>query len=286
VGLKALTVAAAAIAVLTSPWQPAVAGSQSAEGAAAQFLLAQQRPDGSFAEADTPPGPALTAWTVLGLAAAGAKLDPAAGNYLAAHEQELEAATDVELVAMAERALGLPADRLLDRIRSLARRSGAIGPSINSTIWGMLALRTAELPLSQRTVRWLLAHQTRSGGWSWGQTVAPDSNDTAAALQALRAAGVAGAPIRRGLAYLRGLQATSGGFALTPGREPDAQSTAWAIQGLTAAGADPGPRAFRFLASLRRPDGSYRYSVRYATTPVWVTAQVLAALARRPFPLR
>jgi len=36
---------------------------------------------------------------------------------------------------------------------------------------------------------------------------------------------------------------------------------------------------------LRRPDGSFRYSKRYVTTPVWVTAQVLPALARKPFPL-
>jgi hypothetical protein len=33
-------------------------------------------------------------------------------------------------------------------------------------------------------------------------------------------------------------------------------------------------------------DGSYRYSTHYAATPVWVTAQVLPALARRFFPLR
>jgi hypothetical protein len=284
VGLKAVAVALA-VAALTTPLHRDVARSQGVGGAPAQFLLGQQRPDGSFAEAGTPPGPALTAWAVLGLAAAGAKVDPASGDYLAAHEEELEAATDVELVTMAERALGLPADRLLERIRSLAKPSGAIGPSVNSTIWGVLALRTAGLPVSQQTVRWLLARQTRSGGWSWGEGVAPDSNDTAAALQALRAAGVSGAPIRRGLGYLRGLQAASGGFALTPGREPDAQSTAWAIQAFVAAGADPGARAFRFLARLRRPDGSYRYSARYATTPVWVTAQVLAALARKPFPL-
>jgi hypothetical protein len=37
---------------------------------------------------------------------------------------------------------------------------------------------------------------------------------------------------------------------------------------------------------MRRPDGSYRYSARYVTTPLWVTAQVLPALAREPFPLR
>jgi hypothetical protein len=52
-----------------------------------------------------------------------------------------------------------------------------------------------------------------------------------------------------------------------------------------AARRDPGRAPFRYLAKLRRPDGSYRYSKSYATTPVWVTSQVLAALARKPFPL-
>ena len=59
----------------------------------------------------------------------------------------------------------------------------------------------------------------------------------------------------------------------------------WSGQGLLAAGRTPPHEAFRYLGSLRRPDGSYRYSVRYVTTPVWVTSQVLAALARKTFPL-
>jgi prenyltransferase beta subunit len=105
-------------------------------------------------------------------------------------------------------------------------------------------------------------------------------------IQALRAAGVRGRPLTRGVRFLRRLQATDGGFRLVPGREPDAQSTAWAIQGLLAAGVEPGRAAYRYLARLRRPDGSYRYSKRYAVTPVWVTAQVIPALARKPFPLR
>ncbi|MDQ3065863.1 MAG: squalene--hopene cyclase, partial [Actinomycetota bacterium] len=69
------------------------------------------------------------------------------------------------------------------------------------------------------------------------------------------------------------------------GRGSDTQSTAWAIQGLLAAGESPGPAAFRYLAKMRRSDGSYRYNARYVTTPLWVTAQVLPALARKPFPL-
>lgn len=92
--------------------------------------------------------------------------------------------------------------------------------------------------------------------------------------------------IRRALAYLRGLQNDDGGFELTPGRGSDAPSTAWAVQAFLAAGGDPGRAAFAYLAGLRRPDGSFRYSARYVATPAWTTAQVLAALARRPFPLR
>ena len=114
---------------------------------------------------------------------------------------------------------------------------------------------------------------------------AADANDTAAAIQALRAAGVTGGPIDRGVGFLRRHQNADGGFELTLGRGSDTQSTAWAIQALLAADRAPGTPAFRYLARMRRPDGSYRYNARYVTTPLWVTAQVLPALARKPFPL-
>jgi squalene cyclase len=134
-------------------------------------------------------------------------------------------------------------------------------------------------------VRALLAAQRPSGGWPWLAGTAPDTNDTAAALQALHAAGVRGRPIDRGIAFLRRHQNRDGGFELTDRRGSDSQSTAWAIQALLAAGRDPGAAAFRYLARMRRPDGSYRYDARYAATPLWVTAQVLPALHRKPFPL-
>jgi hypothetical protein len=96
---------------------------------------------------------------------------------------------------------------------------------------------------------------------------------------------VTGAPVRRGLAYLRRLQNRDGGFELTRGRGSDSQSTAWAIQAFLSA-RRPIPRgSLAYLRRMRRGDGSFRYSRRYVTTPVWVTAQVLPALAGRPFPL-
>jgi energy-coupling factor transport system substrate-specific component len=249
------------------------------------FLRSHELAGGGFAESGGSAYPALSAWAVLGLHAVGEDASRATAAYLQAHERELRDATDLELVLSAEAALHVDTSALVRRVRALRRRSGAIGPTLNSTIWGVLSLRAARVPVDPPTRRYLLRHQTADGGWSWGVGITPDSNDTAAALEALRSLGVRGKPIRRGLAYLRRLQNRDGGFELQRGRGSDAQSTAWAIQAFLAAGARPGQGAFRYLAGLRRRDGSFRYSRRYATTPVWVTAQVLPALARRAFPL-
>jgi hypothetical protein len=251
----------------------------------ASYLQGRQAANGGFVEPTGSSGPQLTAWAALGLKAAGASTGRAL-DYLAAHEGELTETTDVELVAIAESALGRKPDWLLTRIRSAQRSSGAIGPTVNSTMWGILALRQAGLPAPRGAVRFVLRKQARSGGWSWYAGGSPDSNDTAAAIQALRAAGVGGAPVRRGLAYLLRLRNRDGGFELTPGRGSDTQSTAWTIQAFAAAHRAAPRGALAYLRSMRRADGSFRYSRRYATTPVWVTAQVLPALAGRSFPLR
>jgi Prenyltransferase and squalene oxidase repeat len=266
-----LAVALSALAVAATP---------------AGFVGSHQDADGGFAETGRPSDSALTAWAALGLRSAGAPTGSAAG-YLASHEDELASATDVALSLTAQAALGHPAPELVARLARLRDpRSGRFGPTVNSTIWAVIALRQSGEAVPRGTVSWLLARQARSGGWSWYQGGQPDSNDTAAAVEALRAVGVAGRPLARGFAFLRRLQRRDGGFELTKGRGSDAQSTAWAIQAFIAAGRAPGKAAFAYLARLRRADGSYRYSARYAVTPVWVTAQVLPALARKPFPLR
>jgi len=235
------------------------------------YVQAQQRDDGSFGD------PQLTAWATLGLVAAGAPTG-GAEEYLA--RQEPGSATDAALVAMARAAAGDRPDDLLPRLR--AYRPGKL---VNATIWTILALRQAGEPAPAALVQALLKAQRPSGGWSWLAGGAADANDTAAAMQALRAAGVRGRPVQRGVGFLRSHQNADGGFELTQGRGSDTQSTAWAIQALIAAGASPGQPAFRYLQRMRRPDGSYRYNARYVTTPLWVTAQALPALYREPFPL-
>jgi Prenyltransferase and squalene oxidase repeat len=237
----------------------------------ASYLRSQQQADGGWGS------PQMTAWASLGLRAAGVDTGGAL-DYLVAHEPELRQPTEIALGALAEAALGHDPSSLLARLP-------ASPPAVNAAIWQILALRQSGRPVPQTLVAYVLRAESRTGGFPWARGTAPDSNDTAAAIQALRAAGVRGGAIARAVAYLRKLQAPSGGFRLVAGRAPDAQSTALAIQAFVAAGAKPPRSAFAYLAGLRRPDGSYRYSRSYATTPVWVTAQVQPALVRKPFPL-
>ncbi|HEY8646444.1 MAG TPA: prenyltransferase/squalene oxidase repeat-containing protein [Gaiellaceae bacterium] len=233
---------------------------------------------GAYSEPNGTTDALLTSWAVLGLRAAGAQSAESLA-YLQSQEPSLESSNDIAIVALAEQALGARNEALLARLR--VRPNGQIGESLNSTFWGVLALGRS----NKATTRFLLAHQAKSGGFAWYLNGQPDSNDTAAALEALRVAGVRGKPVARAVAFLRSFQNRDGGFELTHGRGSDAQSTAWAIQGLVAAGVTPPRNAFAYLSRLKRADGSYRYSVRYVTTPVWVTSQVLAALAKKPFPL-
>jgi hypothetical protein len=234
--------------------------------------------NGAYAEPGGTADALLTSWAVLGLRAAGADA-PGSLDYLHTQEASLASATDVALVAIAEQSLGDRNDVLLARLA--VKPNGQIGTTLNSTLWGVLALGRS----SPATTKFILAHQAKSGGFAWALGGQADSNDTAAALEALRVARVRGAPVTRALRFLRTFQNRDGGFELTHGRGSDAQSTAWAVQGFVAAGVTPPRSAFAYLARLKRPDGSYRYSAKYMTTPVWVTSQVLAALAKKPFPL-
>jgi hypothetical protein len=233
---------------------------------------------GAYSEPNGTADALLTSWAVLGLRAAGAQ-SPDSLAYLHSQESTLKSSNDFAIVALAEQALGARNEALLAHLQVNA--NGQIGESLNSTFWGVLALGHA----NAATTRFLLAHQSKSGGWGWSLNGRPDSNDTAAALEALRVAGVHGKPIARAVAFLHSFQNKDGGFELNQGRGSDAQSTAWAIQGLVAAGVKPPRTAFAYLARMKRADGSYRYSAKYVTTPVWVTSQVLAALAKKPFPL-
>ncbi|MCC6221994.1 MAG: hypothetical protein IT201_00690 [Thermoleophilia bacterium] len=262
---------------------PAHAGS--GVGAAVSSLESRQTDGGGFAEPGRSADPSLTAWAVVGLAAAGSPPERAAA-YLSG--KPYPAATDLALRILALDALGRETEALVRQLEGLRRASGAIGPLVNSTIWGTIALRAAGRRVPGATVRYLQRAQAADGGWSWSLGIASDADDTAAAIQALRAVGVPARSkaVRRGLAFLGARRNPDGGFESAEGRGSNVQTTAWAIQAYLAAGRAAPASARSYLLRMQRADGSFRYSARYVTTPVWVTSQAVAALAGRSFPLR
>ena len=153
------------------------------------YVQSLQRDDGGFGD------PQITAWATLGLVAAGADTGRAA-EYLAQ-----PAAGDAD--GRRARGDGSRGGRGPAGRPPAAPAGHTPGKLVNATIWTILALRQAGEPVPPRSSRSLLAAQRPSGGWPWLAGGAADSNDTAAAIQALRAAGVRGGPIERGVAFLR-----------------------------------------------------------------------------------
>lgn len=274
------------------------AGAGSARSPAAGWLLAARDRDGGFPA--TPGGGSsrqMTGWAMLGLEAAGENpLDagrPSPVHYLRRNAADLRAATDLSLAILALRGAGVEVRHFAGRnlvavLAAKRRRNGSYEGWPNATAFGVMALRSAGAGgRIGPSLAWLRRAQAADGGWGSVVGSASDPDSTGAVLQALQ--GSRGS--RRAIRFLRRSQAGSGGWALAVGGPVNSQSTAWAVQGLLAAGIDPatvkrhGRSGLDYLAARRAGDGHYRYSSSSDQTPVWVTAQVIAAVNRKPFPL-
>jgi prenyltransferase beta subunit len=188
---------------------------------------------------------------------------------------------------------GDPVARLL-RFRS---PDGSFGRLVNLTAFAILALRAAGEsavdPVVRGAARWLAHQQNADGGFGYAaRGTSSDIDDTGAALQGVVSASVPGGPVvSQAVSYLSYAQNADGGYPQERGGESNAQSTAWAVQGLLAAGREPrafkrnGRSPFDYLEGLVSTDGSVRYSSTTTQTPVWVTAEALAALAGKPLPV-
>ena len=273
---------------------------------ALRYLERAQNADGGFGGARAQASTQLhTGWATLGIAAAGrnprdvSRRGRSPLDFIRRQARELNDTGELERTILAVRASGLNPRRFAGRdlVRLLLRRrarDGSWEDRVNHTAFGVLALSAGGRPASRLrgSARWLERAQADDGGFGVTEGGASDVDDTGAVLQALAAAGRGRSPAaRRAVSYLRRAQNPDGGFGQTPSRESNAQSTAWAIQGLLAVGRNParlrrsGRTPAEYLRSLQAPDGSVRYSRTSAQTPVWVTAQALTALARKPFPL-
>jgi hypothetical protein len=242
----------------------------------------------------------MTGWACLGLEASGRNpRDLREGaqtpiSYLRRTAGEIRSVGDIERTTLVLVGAGLDPRKfgrdLVARLRNHRLGDGSWPGQVNPTAFGILALSASGSRGGlARSAAWLRSAQNADGGWGFARGAASDPDSTGAALQALAAAGGSAGAVAKGVGWLRRNQAPGGGFAVAGGT-PNAQSTAWAIQGLIAGGVSPsavrnGASPLDYLASVRAPDGHFRYSASSDQTPVWVTGQALVAARGKAFPL-
>ncbi len=266
---------------------------------AVSWLVSAQNSDGGWGST---PGSGSTAatscWAMLGLEAAGRNpLDVSRGghtpvDFLREQVSKLSSSGDFARTILALEGAGVDPRSFggRDLVAALVKRRGADGSFEGwptSTAFAVMALRQAGVSGLQRSLDWLVSVENPDGGWG-DVPGAPSSADvTGAVMQAMPSTNAA----QRGLAYLRKVQRPSGGFALGGSGAVNSQSTAWAVQGMLAVGANPnspargGKSALDYLSRRQAGDGHYTYSDSSDQTPVWVTGQVLVAVAGQSFPL-
>jgi hypothetical protein len=304
--LLALLATLSALALAAVP-RAASAASLSRE---LSYLSSAQNADGGFGAAPGQSSSELyTGWSAIGLAAAGR--DPASVRHggrsvldgLRAEAATLDGLGDTERTILALSACGASSYSFAGRnlVAEVLRErasDNSFAHQVNLTAFAIFALRAVGHSATFSAIReasgWIERQQNGDGGFGFGGRGSPsDVDDTAAALQALADAGARDRRVlSRASGYMIGAQNPDGGFPQQRGGESNAQSSAWAVQGLIAVGRDPasvkrsGSRSpLGYLESLLAPNGSIRYSRTSAQSPVWVTAQALAALAQKTFPV-
>jgi energy-coupling factor transport system substrate-specific component len=278
---------------------------------AIRYLEGAQNSNGGLGPADGSTSTQLhTSWATIGFAAAGRNPNSVKNDnrtpvgYIMRNLADVRGIADVERTILALRAAGrsvrsVSGRRLVTELVRKQRKNGSFAGLVNQTAFAILALRaTKRSPRNvviRRAVSWLARQRNRDGGFNFSGKGGPSGiDDTAAALQALVAAGKRSTKTaRRAASFLVRQQNADGGMPLSKNGRSNAQSTAWAVQGLVAARRNlnrvrrgGGRNPLQYLRSLQDSNGSIRYSRTSRQTPVWVTAQALTALARKPFPIR
>ena len=247
-GVRGIAVAALAAAALAGPLTVSAAAGPTQ--AAVDYLAARQAAGGCYAEPGGAPSPELTAWVAMGLRAVRAPVPAGARACLARSARSARVPTDAQRTVLGLVAAGGDPRRdggvdLVARVRGQIRRDGSTPPTVNATAFGALALRAAGARVPASVRRAILRAQQRGGAWGLGGL--PDSNITAAAIEALVATGSAARsrPVDRGVA------------ALARFRQPAATASPWAparhpVHRLGGPG--PGRRRSRPRAGADRPE--------------------------------
>jgi hypothetical protein len=310
VGKRTLTLlmaVAIALALALPAWADA--------GDAIAWLHAQQNADGGFGSPESTIG--TTADVMLAAAATGA--DPLAWSqdgktpytYLLANAASIHAVGDMgksilALIAVGKNPRQLDGTDLIQRLEATLDGNGAYGDSgmINDQAYAMLALASAQRPVPDAAIRYLLERQIEDGTWSWnGDTTAGagDNNTAAFAMLALLAAGVpADHPqVAKTLDHFRGQQNADGGFPyVSPspyGTDSDSNSTAVVMWAIAAAGQDPAGDAWKYqgqdgkspldrLRAFQNEDGAFRWQDAVPDDNMLSTVQAPVALELKTLP--
>jgi hypothetical protein len=287
-----VVIALLAAAAAGLPADRAQASTAGPEKPALAYLARAQNPDGGFGLSPGQPSSQLaSAWVVIALAAAGANPaelrrdghDPV--TWIRTHLDQLQGPGDLERTIVALAAAHAPLGTLVARLERDQRRDGSVGEQSNLTAFAILAWRAADARGVPAAAAWLARQQDGDGGFSFAVRGDPgDVDDSAAAIEALTAAGAAPTVVVRARAFVLASENGDGGFPLDPGGASNAQSTAWAVQALCATGS-PVRRPLAYLRARLTRSGAVAYADGETFTPVWVTAEALAAFARAPLPL-
>ncbi|NVO66607.1 ABC transporter substrate-binding protein [Methanofollis tationis] len=269
------------------------------------YIRSCQHDDGGFAEAGRSTNPGTSWFAVMAIVAAGE--DPhgwqvngtSAIDYWKSAEDAVNPEGTAELgkmvtliAAAGEDPHAFGGHDYLTELKGRMKASGQFGDFVYTTYWGLFALVSAGEDISL-PVAWLKSQQNDDGGYGWMPGAESDSDDTAAVIMALIAAGErTDVPaVSRALDYLRVNQMEDGGFNYGGSSSSNAASAAWAIQAITAAGEDPsawsknGRDVVSTLADLQQPDGSFRWTAYTTDNPCGMTARAIPALLGKPYPV-
>ncbi len=247
-----------------------------------------------------------TSWTVMGLAAVGIdphtvqnggvslvdflKNNPPIDTATTGWERDLLAVT-----AAGENPFTFGGRNYVAKVQSFAS-SNQIGSTtlLNDDIFGILSLISAGPSANQTiisdSVNFLIANQNADHGWSFQVSGASDTNDTAVAVEALKAAQDKGFSntglddaIDTGTAYLLGLQQTNGGWEYQSGFGTDGASTAWVVQAVLGNDSEV-EDGLNFLVSLQDTSGGVQYQAGFGAD-TFTSGYALNAFAQKAFPV-
>jgi cell division septation protein DedD len=274
---------------------------------AVEYLRTLQNDDGGFSNPGEESSLSNTHWVIMALVAAGE--DPHAWtkngqspiDYLRTNAKNLTGSTDYERMILALVAAGenprdfAGRDFVAELKEDYVKGNGQVSDFIYTSLWGILALSSAGEDVSN-SVAWLKTQQNDDGGFAWVPGEKSDFDDTAAALEALIAAGERpdSTVIRAALEYLHAGQNIDGGFRYFGTSPSNAASDAWVIQALVACGQDPGDEEWTVngtnpvdhLLSLQQQDGSFHYTSYTRSNPGFMTVCALMALLGQPYPIQ